>query len=87
MHILPEGFIMLESVKMPGHFVNVSKNGRSKAPASVALNDPEGQFTIRVTVSCKKSQYHQQPLSFVYNIRIFVYTYVRICIGSILIFG
>ena len=48
-HILPEGFIMLESVKMPGHFVNVSKNGRSKAPASVALNDPEGQFTIRVT--------------------------------------
>ena len=37
---------------MPGHFVNITGNGRSKPPASVARTDPDGQFFVRITVSC-----------------------------------
>ena len=50
-HLLPDNYIMLESVKMPGHFVNMTGNGRSKPPASVAMTDPDGQFYVRVSVS------------------------------------
>ena len=42
---------MLESVEMPGHFVNITGNGRSKPPASVTPTDPDGQFYVRITVS------------------------------------
>jgi hypothetical protein len=48
LHILPDNYVMLESAKFPGRFVNMSANGMPKPPQMVSLSDADGQFYVRV---------------------------------------
>ena len=50
LHILPDNYVMLESAKFPGRFVNMSANGMPKPPQMVSLSDADGQFYVRVVV-------------------------------------